>query len=297
MQVKNTAGAARALTISENSITKYRALTSRPARWVNVDVGFSQGTTQDDVVNTISSAINAGSESFSSTSEMTEFDDYIPVIPNRKGIGRPEIVESIPNANLKDAVDLEYNINKLCLMLRFPASYIDFSKELGQTAVSMIRSDLRYSKMCSTIRTKIETTINNFLNASKKFAKFEPRYYLTAVPSSEDSDVIDSLSNNIDLLNSLEDFLITESKSLSKHRLDALQNALSCTMTPSIQKVIDSYKSFIETLPEDIDENQTESDNSEFNDDFSESDNSEFNDDFSESESDDIEFIEPQTDA
>ena len=49
------------------------------------------------MVDTISSAINANSTSLVRGTSYQEFDDNIPVLPNRKGLGKAEIVSDIPS--------------------------------------------------------------------------------------------------------------------------------------------------------------------------------------------------------
>lgn len=246
MQIKVSDRTMSAINSIEDSYVRDRAL-RRPARWVNVDIGVAQGDKQQSVVDTIGSAINASSESLSQ-SNTYEFDDNLPIIPNRRGIGKPEIVESIPDSSKITTEDLNYFIGKLSLQTKFPSSYIDFSKELGQSAVSLIRGDVRYSKMCSSVRSKIVTTCDDFVNSSTKFSKYHPSFLLTVLPSSEDDDVIQALDSYVDLSSKVEEFVNAEEASveLKLHRLKLLQDLFAgSTYSPSLQKWFEDYRTYI----------------------------------------------------
>ena len=67
-----------------------------------MDVGVSQGDTQQDIVDGISSAFNSDSMSLTPMNDYMNFDDTIPVLPNRKGVGKPEYTEEIPNVNISE---------------------------------------------------------------------------------------------------------------------------------------------------------------------------------------------------
>ena len=91
------------------------------------------------------------------------FDDTIPVLPNRKGVGKPELTQEIPEVNIDKLADLEYIMSKIFLQTRFPKTYADFSTNIDSTAASTIRGDVRYARVVSYARTKIEDTINDYL--------------------------------------------------------------------------------------------------------------------------------------
>lgn len=264
MQLNNASSVVSKITSIENAILRYRAQTSRYARWANVDIGLSQGDAQKEVVDSIASALNADSMDLSMTSESATFDDNIPVIPNRKGLGKPEIQESVANVNISDLADLDYWLGKMNLVMRFPASYMDFSKSLDATAVSLIRGDIRYSKLCNSIRSKICNTINTWVNESTTFSKYHPVFSLTQLPSSEDSDVIEALNDYIQLSASAEDFInVDGSKELKLHRLRLLQDLFSSSTTsPMLQSWFEDYRDYIEQL-EDFSNSDTDSESSE----------------------------------
>lgn len=263
MQLKNVKKTVQALEFTENSILRYRTQLSRIARWVNVDIGVAQGDEQKNVVDTISSAINAGSMSLTPTSDLNEFDDNLPVLPNRKGIGKPEIVSDIPNQNISELADLDYILGKINLLMRFPASYIDFSKELGTSAVSLIKSDLRYAKMCNSVRSKLEDTINDFVTESDKFRSVNPRYTMAQLPSSEDEDVLVAIDNYLDFLEKVDTYLSSaETKTEKLNRLNRFGLLITnSTSSPIIQEWLDLYSEHIkegegveepEELPGDV---------------------------------------------
>lgn len=313
MQLKNATKAVNDLNATEQAILRYRVIASRVARWINVDVGLSQGDKQNDSVETISAAINANSLSLTPTSDQNEFDDNIPVLPNRRGIGKPEIQESKMDVNIKDVADLDYLLGKLNLCMRFPGSYIDFSKELNGTAVSTIRGDIRYAKMIKSVASKLVKTLNDFVNASEIFSKYHPAFLLTSVPTPEDEDVLAALEQYVDLAEKIENFVMGEDSTNQQrlYRLQMLQELYAGTaMSPQLQKWFEMFRQRIrsmaeasgETLedPEDATDNPNTDDSIDF--DFDEEAETSGSGIENEPEvtdldttSEDVEFIEPQT--
>jgi len=248
MQLRNVERTVSGLVSAEDSLARYRIQLGRLARWVNVDVGASQGDTQKDVVDTISSSINANSSSLMNGNLYQEFDDNLPVLPHRRGLGKAEIVSDVPSANISDIVDLDYWKTKLALLMRFPATYLDFSKSLDTTAVSLLRGDLRYSKKCTSIRTKITSTLNEYISSSK-FNRYHPVFSLTQLPSSEDDDVIAALQSYVELSKDVEEFIngAEDTKGLKLHKLKLLQDLFATSVSsPSIQSWFEEFRKYIE---------------------------------------------------
>lgn len=247
MQLKGAQKTIEGIANAERSIARYRTLL-RPLRYVNVDIGVAQGKSQQDVADTISSAINSNSESLNNNDSFTDFDDNIPIIPNRKGLGRADIVTDVPSADIKELADLDYFLNKLNLMMRFPATYTDFTTNLNASAVSTIRGDIRYNKLCLSVQSKITETITKFLKNSL-FGSCEPICSLIKLPTTEDDDVIAALSDHTDLASTVEEFVMdAESKELAKHRLSMLKDLFDSTTTsPMLQKWFDNFEKYIET--------------------------------------------------
>jgi len=253
MQLKNVAGTVNSLNAAENNLDRFRALMSRPIRLVNVDIGAAQGDQQKDVVDTIASAINANSGSLPSVTGGDTFDDNIPVLPHRNGKGKAEVYDNVPNYELDKIGDIEHYINKLALVTRFPGSYLDFSTSLDQTTASLLRGDIRYYKLCNKVRSKIVDTINEFVNASEKFRKYNPCFILTQLPTSEDEDVMDALDKYIDIADRAEGFVIGEQpmRDMSIHRLQLLQDLFAASTTsPTLQKWFQDFRDFIEKMLE-----------------------------------------------
>lgn len=247
MQLKNADKTLEGIANAETAIAKYRALL-RPLRYANVDIGISQGESQKNVVDTVASSINCNSSSLGNGTTFTDFDDNIPVLPNRKGLGKVEITSDVPSADLKDLADLDYWLNKLNLIMRFPGTYMDFSKALSESAVSLIRGDLRYVKLCKSVQTKIITTLNHYIQDSK-FEKYKPVFSLTTLPSSEDDDVMSALGNYCELASSVEDFILGEaedSADIRMHRLELLKDLFATSVnSPMLQKWFDDFEKFI----------------------------------------------------
>lgn len=249
MQLKNIENTLKGLVTAEDSIAKYRGLL-RPARWINVDVGTAQGDQMDSVVDGISSAINCNSTGLGNGTSFAEFDDNLPVLPNRKGLGRADIAESLPTANVAELADLDYWVNKLVLLMRFPGSYLDFTKELGSSATSLIRSDLRYYKLCKSVRALMITTMQDMLNTSK-FASAEPDVNMTEYPSSEDADVLQALGDYADTASSIDNYIIGEDgdKTAMRHRLKILRTLYGMsTNSPGVDEWFNSYTEYIDNL-------------------------------------------------
>lgn len=253
MQLKNVQSTLNSLIAAENNLDRYRALSSRPIRLVNVDIGSAQGEQQKDVVDTIASAINANSGSLPSVSGVDTYDDNIPILPNRRGLGKAEVYDNIPAYDLSELGDIDHYMSKLTLVTRFPGSYMDFSKNLDETTASLLRGDIRYYKMCNKIRSKIVDTLNEFVDASEKFRKYEPCFVLTQLPTSEDEDVMNALDTYVDLATKTEEFVMSEgnSKDICLHRLQLLQDLFaSSTTSPMLQKWFEDYREFIDKMDE-----------------------------------------------
>ena len=252
IQLKNASKVITALTNCELSIARYRALL-RPIRFANVDIGTALGDEQTETIDGISAAINANSESLANSSFINEFDDNLAVLPNRKGLGKVELSSDVPNANLSELADLDYWLKKLTLCMRFPQTYIDFSKSLNESAVSMLRGDLRYYKMCSECRTLITSTLTDWIRGSV-FGQFMPYFFLTTLPSSEDSDVIDALTNYTDIASRVEEFIMGSEETTEIgpkiHRLQLLKSLYgNSTNSPILLQWFDEYEAYLTMLP------------------------------------------------
>lgn len=259
IQLKNISSVSRDLFLTKKSILRYRAQLSRIVRFVSVDVGVSQGNKQQEVVDTISEAINADSNSLmQTTDQLSSYDDNIPVLPSRKGAGKPELVTDIPNANLSELVDLDHLQGDLALVMRFPKTYADFSQTLGDTAASTIRGDIRYSRLVDYARSKIEDTVNDFmlLCVPEDVEKYHITYKLTQYPQPEDEDVIDAISSYKDFLSETVELVLEHSntKYLADQKIKMLEDLLGDAAN------IASIQAFIQDLKETVDSYKFEND-------------------------------------
>lgn len=259
IQLKNISSVSRDLFLTKKSILRYRAQLSRIVRFVSVDVGVSQGNKQQEVVDTISEAINADSNSLmQTTDQLSSYDDNIPVLPSRKGAGKPELVTDIPNANLSELVDLDHLQGDLALVMRFPKTYADFSQTLGDTAASTIRGDIRYSRLVDYARSKIEDTVNDFmlLCVPEDVEKYHITYKLTQYPQPEDEDVIDAISSYKDFLSETVELVLENSKTkyLADQKIKMLEDLLGDAAN------IASIQAFIQDLKETVDSYKFEND-------------------------------------
>ena len=198
IQLKHVQAVAADLFLVERAMYRYRIQLSKIVRFATVESGLAQGNDNNEtVVDNASAAVNANSMSLDMTipgSTMT-FDDSLPVVPIRKGVGDINVVSDIPDwSRLKDMPDLEYTLNRLFLALRFPKSYADFNQPISETAVSLIRGDIRYSRMVDSCRSLIQNTLNIWLFGDKAEAVDAPMTVkLTTLPNSEDDDVVEAL--------------------------------------------------------------------------------------------------------
>lgn len=253
MQFKNTKSTLDALNMIENALKRYRAQLSRIVRYATVDIGLSNGDTQKDVVEAIAAAINADSMNLSSTTN-EEFNDNIPVIPTRNGKGEPKLTIDKPEGDIKEVVDLKYFLDKLCLITRFPATYMDFSQALGGTAASMILGDLRYAKLCASIRTLIEKTINEFISRTKSLENYNVVYSLIQLPTSEDDDVLQAMSNYVELTSKVDEFVMSDNDEeepidVKIHRLKMIQGLFNASVkSPVLQDWFNDYIDYLEDL-------------------------------------------------
>lgn len=251
MQFKNAKSTLDSLNLIENALKRYRAQLSRIVRYATVDIGLSNGDTQKDAVETISAAINADSMNLTGTNN-EEFNDNIPVIPTRNGKGEPTMHLDVPQGDIKELPDLKYYLDKLNLITRFPATYMDFSQAMGSTAASMIRSDLRYAKLCNSIRTLIEKTINEFISRTQSLEKYNVVFSLIQLPTSEDDDVLQAMSNYTEVVSDIESLVMgddpDENIEQKIHRLKSLLGLVNASIkSPVIQ---DWYNDFLDYLKE-----------------------------------------------
>lgn len=209
IQLKNMNSVASDLWGLERAMYRYRNQLSRIIRLVTVDVGTSQGDRSQEIIDDVDAAINANSMSLGdSMSPDTSFDDNIPVFPNRRGLGKPEVIENVPNFDISKLADLDYTLSRFFLMARFPKSYADFNQALPDTAVSLIRGDIRYSRMVDHVQSVLLDTINVWLrSALREVVSNLPvtsgldtdvldsvAVKLVSLPNSEDDDVVEALN-------------------------------------------------------------------------------------------------------
>ena len=251
MQFKNAKSTLDTLNLIENALKRYRVQLSRIVRYATVDIGLSNGDTQKDAVETIGAALNSDSMSLTGTNN-EEFNDNIPIIASRNGKGEPVMHLDVPQGDIKELPDLKYHLDKLNLITRFPATYMDFSQAMGSTAASMIRSDLRYAKLCNSIRTLIEKTINEFVLRTQSLEKYNVVFSLIQLPTSEDDDVLQAMSNYTDVVGEIESLVMgddpEEQIEQKIHRLKSLLGLVNASIkSPVIQ---DWYNDFLDYLEE-----------------------------------------------
>lgn len=249
IQLKNISTIAADLDETERAIQRYRKQVSKLVRILTVDIGIAQGAAQTEITDSISSAVNADSSSLSPSGSARDFDDSIPVIPNRRGAGKPELIESTPSFEISKVVDLDYNLSKLYLALRFPKSYADFSDALDQTAVSTIRGDIRYNRLLSATRTKIEDTINMYFASSRQLKPYGNIVSLSELPTPEDEDVIAAMDTFTEFSDKVFEHILGNAKTRQEAvlKLELLKTLLGGVATfKYLQKWFTLFEEFIE---------------------------------------------------
>jgi hypothetical protein len=246
IMTKNALTAIEDLGKCENDIKNLRSSTSRVVRFVSVEVGLNKGDQQQEYIDDISEGLNANS---SDMVQSPTFDDQIPVFPTRKGLGKPEYEEHLPSADLSQLSDLDYWLSKLFLSMRFPKSYADFSQNLSQTAVSMIRGDIRYSKLLRRAQAVIERDYNTWTQGIPAIKMDGVWYELTQIPSSEDDDLVATLQANTDFAADAISYITeADTKEEAEARLNSLKELFDIsTNAEGIERWMDSIRQVIES--------------------------------------------------
>lgn len=244
IMTKNAMQSIQDLAKCEKSIQDLRSSTSRVIRFASVEVGLNKGDQQQDMIDDISEGLNANSTDLVSS---TEFDDQIPVFPTRKGLGKPEYEEHLPSADLSQLSDLDYFLSKVFLTMRFPKSYADFSQNLSQTAVSMIRGDIRYAKLLKRGRAVIEQSMQMWTAGFPALKNDGVVYMLTQIPSSEDDDLIATMQGYTDFAKDATSFVLeADNKQEAEARLQSLKQLYGIsTNAEGIERWTESIQTII----------------------------------------------------
>lgn len=249
IQLKNVSSVAQDLYGLERSMYSYRNKLARIVRFITVDVGNSQGERTQEIIDDISQTINADSQSLQPTmTPNTDFADGISIHPHRKGIGKPELVENVPDFDISKMADLDYTLGRLFLATRFPKTYADFNTNLNETTVSLIRGDIRYARMVAHCRFNIEDTINSwFRSSSKELDSSDVYFRLVKLPTSEDTDVVDTLTSFAEFSNNfIETLDNAETREAALNYLQSMESLLDDTSNlSSVQNWFELMRSYI----------------------------------------------------
>lgn len=232
MQLKNMGSAAEALAGLESDIYQYRHKLARLVRMVTVDVGGSSGDRVQEIIDDISQVVNAGSMSLAGAmggSDMM-FQDMIPVLPNRRGVGKPELITDVPDFDIDKLSDLDHALSKFFLAAQFPKTYADFNTQLDASTVSLLRGDVRYARMVGRCRSLMEDTINGWFKCTKELHESEVEFRLVKLPTTEDLDVSEIVSQFMDTNSGwLDQINAAETRDGAEFILDSLEALLSDT--------------------------------------------------------------------
>jgi len=192
-------------------------------RFATVEIGIAKSDRQTEIVDDVSDGINANSQDLL---DDAEFDDQLSVFPTVKGVGAPAMVTDAPDFDLGSLSDLDYNLSKAFMALRFPKTYADFTTNLSPTAVSLIRGDIRYNKHITKCQTIIENTINDWLKDIPTLKEKGIKFYLTSLPSPESDEVVNSLHTFTDFSVAALSYILDTAKNKqdAEARLKSLTN-------------------------------------------------------------------------
>lgn len=244
LQLKNAKASLTDLQGTERFIARARAM-MRIVRYATVEVGISKSDRQQEIVDDVSEGLNSNSMDMP---QDPHFDDQIPVFPMSKGVGAPKVETDTPNFDLGQLSDLDYNLSKLFLSMRFPKTYADFSQNLSPTAVSLIRGDIRYSKLIGKARSIIENTINSWVSTVPSLKEKNIQFHLTALPTPEADDVTTTLQSFADFTSNAMQFIIDGSTTADAAyaKLKALTSLFAeQTNIKSVERWSDSIKEVI----------------------------------------------------
>ena len=258
-QLRDMESTARDLWMQERAMYRYRQKLSRVVRLVTVDVGMSSGDGTQEVIDDLSQVINADSMSLGGSvvgMEGQMFDDEIPVLPTRKGVGRPEIMTDIPNFDIDKLRDFDYTLSKFFMMARFPRSYADFSQQMDSNTVSLLRGDIRYARLVGRVRSCMEDTLNSWYRSSlEDLRDCEVAFRLVKLPTSEDSDVSEVVDSFMSMNNQwLEMVDSCDSRARAELLLDSLESLLSDTSNlHSVQRWLEVTRSYVKSRFDELD--------------------------------------------
>lgn len=255
IQLKNATQAADDLARIKSALADYRNKVSKILRFVTVDVGTAQGDRIQEVIDSVSQYINAPSSSLtqmSSTGGMM-FDDGIPIIPYRKGAGKPELTTDIPSFDISNIADMDQALGELFLSMQFPKSYADFNNALNETTVSLLRGDIRYARLVGRARYLLEDTVNEWLPDGLTPVEHsvsegrEVKFKLVKLPTTEDTDVVETLDGFSNFTGTfLQTLTQAENRDDAVAVIDSLEKLLADTSNlPAIQNWFAYVRSYV----------------------------------------------------
>lgn len=250
IQLAHVSSSAQEMYLIERALLRYRRDASRVIQYATVDVGLSQGEKQQDVIDKIAGPLNANSLSLEGkTSDL--FDDELPVIPTRRELGKPNVEQIVPTANLGDLIDLDHVTSKLFLAMKFPKSYADFTQAAGETAVSLIRGDIRYSRMVQSVRSIMNITTNKYTSKVDDIRRLGIEFRMTEIPNPEDDEVVSALQSYSDFIEGAYQFIIGESETYDDaiKKIEMYESLLGNAVNlRSVQRFIDILKKKARTM-------------------------------------------------
>lgn len=134
-------------------------------------------------------------------------------IPTRNGVGNVGMDEFGGNIDVRDLTDLEYYTNKLFASLRTPKEFLGFSEGGFFSEGSMTKKDIRFARMIRAIKSLLKDLVKEMVEFKKSKTKWNNKnitYHIDTVPvpSTEDSEVIDSLQASLVVADLLKTFLV-----------------------------------------------------------------------------------------
>ncbi len=236
----------RTLTYLEQGIIKARTAKSKTVRIFNVDVTGLSAKKAQAVIQYVNSLVNA-EEQIDRGTAFYEASHSRPgpvscVLPVRGEKGQVRVEEFSPSADIKDIVDIEYFRDKLLSGLRVPKQFLGYGEEMlpgvGSSG-SLMRIDVRYSRMVKRLRRRVREGIKDAL--SKAFTD-PPEYRIGSVPvsSPEDEERHQEIEQRVGIGQTLFDSLVdTNTMQMDREKVVMMRDFFSdVVVIPSLAKYL-----------------------------------------------------------
>lgn len=237
----------RILSFLEQGIIKARTAKSKVIRIFNVDVTGLSSAKGQAVIQYLNSMVNA-EEQIDRGTAFYEASHNRPgpvscVLPVRGEKGKVDVQEFSPSADIKEIVDITYFRDKLLSGLRVPKQFLGYGEEglmpgVG-SAGSLMRIDVRYSRMVKRLRRRVREGIKDALDKEYPDAP-EYRIGSVAVSSPEDEERHQEIEQRVGVGQTLFDSLLnSNTMELDREKVIMMQEFFAnVVIIPSLSKYL-----------------------------------------------------------